>query len=321
MLWNTAFDPELVRYSPEYGNSLHFSPSFQRFAEALAARLVYRYGLHDKQVVEVGCGDGDFLRLLCDGTGNRGVGYDPAYPGDPDASGTPAFVRDFYGGEPADFLCCRHVIEHVEAPKKLLESLAPAATVYFEMPDGGYMLREASIWDLIYEHANYFTAPALRRLFEDAGYGVLDLDTSFGGQFLYVEAARGRNGHADCSSAAELATWVAGFEHAYRTKIDACARRLRTLLDNGRTVAVWGAGSKGMSFLNMVPGGDRIAHVVDLNPRKHERFVPGTGQEIRSPESLRGSGADVVLAMNRVYEDEIRRALEDLGVRAEVLRV
>lgn len=321
MLWNAAFDPELVRYSPEYENSLHHSPAFQRFAEDLARRLIERYELRGKHVVDVGCGSGDFLRLLCAGTGNRGVGYDPSFPGDPSAAGNPSFVRGYYAGEAADFLACRHVIEHVEAPDELLESLFPGATVYFEMPDGGYMLREAAIWDLIYEHPNYFTAPALRRLFEGAGYGVLDLDSSFGGQYLYVEASRGRNGHHAGGTAADLAPLVAGFREAYEDKVGTWGVRLHELLADGRRIAVWGAGSKGVTFLNVVESGAEVSAVIDLNPRKHGRFVPGTGQEIAAPESLASSGVDVVLAMNRLYVDEIGRSLADLGVRADVLSV
>jgi SAM-dependent methyltransferase len=319
MLRNAAFDPELVRYSPGYENSLHFSPAFRRFAEQLARRLIERYDLHGKQVVDVGCGRGDFLALLCDGTGNRGVGYDPSYPGTTNG-GNPSFVRGFYAGEGADFICCRHVLEHVEAPRELLDSLAPDATVYFELPDGGYMLRETAIWDLIYEHPNYFTAHALRRLFEDAGYGVLDLDSSFGGQYLYVEAVRGA-GRAANGSAAEIAPLADAFGRAHDAKVAAWSTRLGELVGAGRSVAVWGAGSKGVTFLNTVAGGQRVRHVIDLNPRKHGRFVPGTGQQITAPESLAGGGVDLVLAMNRLYEDEIRRALDDLGVAAEVVSV
>jgi hypothetical protein len=320
MLRNLAFDPELVAYSPGYENSLHFSPSFQRFAEDLASRLVDRYSLREKAVVDVGCGGGDFLKLLCEGTGNRGFGYDPSYPGE-EGGDNPTFVRGFYAGEPADFIACRHVLEHVEAPAELLDAMHPDATVYFEMPDGGYMVRETAIWDLIYEHPNYFTAPALRHLFEDAGYGVLDLDSSFGGQYLYVEAARGSNGHHGGATPAELEPVVAGFARAYEAKIADWTQRLDELFRAGRTVAVWGAGSKGVSFLNMVAGGDRVRSVIDLNPRKHGRFVPGTGQRIGAPESLRDSGVDVVLAMNRLYVGEIGESLKALGVRADVLAV
>jgi hypothetical protein len=320
MVQNLAFDPELVRYSPGYENSLHFSPSFQRFAEDLARRLIDRYGLRGKNVIDVGCGQGDFLSLLCELGGNRGIGFDPSHPGTTNG-GNPSFVRGFYAGEPADFICCRHVLEHVETPQGLLDSLAPEATVYFEVPDSGYMLREPAIWDLIYEHPSYYTAPALGRLFEDQGFGLLDLGATFGGQYLYVEAARGRKSLRRGGSPEDLLPLVDEFARRYAEKTADGASRVDQLAARGSRVAVWGAGSKGVSFLNMIAGGERVAAVIDINPRKQGCFVPGTGQRIEDPASLRRSGVDVVLAMNRLYVDEIRRSLRDLGVDADVVAV
>lgn len=320
MVQNLAFDPELVRYSPGYENSLHFSPSFQRFAEDLARRLIDRYDLRGKQVVDIGCGQGDFLSLLCELGGNRGVGFDPSHSGSPNG-GNPSFVRGFYSGEPADFISCRHVLEHVQRPRELLDVLARGATVYFEVPDGGFMLREAAVWDVIYEHPSYFTAPALVRLFEDRGFGVLDLGDAFGGQYLYVEAAHGRESRVRGGSPEDLAPCVGEFARRFAEKTADGTRRLDRFAKRGSRVVVWGAGSKGVTFLNMIGGGEGVAGVVDINPRKQGRFVPGTGQRVDAPDALRDSRVDVVLAMNRLYVDEIRRSLRELGVTADVIAV
>ena len=63
---NVTFEPELLRYDVSYENSLHFSPVFQEYAQALAIDLVGRYDLHGKVVVEIGCGKGEFLAMLCE---------------------------------------------------------------------------------------------------------------------------------------------------------------------------------------------------------------------------------------------------------------
>lgn len=323
MITNLAFDPELVRYSPAYENSLHFSAAFDRFARELAQRLVERYGLHGKDVVDIGCGDGEFLALLCEGTENRGWGFDPSYRGNGRADGV-QIVREYYGAThaasaPADFVACRHVIEHLPDPSALL-SILPAAPVYFEMPDGAYMLRETAIWDVIYEHVSYFTPPALQGLFASAGLGTLDLGSSFGGQYLWIEASR--DAAAEPAGGADaLAPLVDAFRLAHREKIDTWSERLTAMLDAGERVALWGVGSKGVTFLSLVEGGDRVELAVDLNSRKHGRHVPGTGQEIRDPSALRDAGVDVVLAMNRLYEGEIRERLRSEGVPARVVTV
>src|SRR5262249_47664929 len=85
-IFNRAFDVRALEYDNRYDNSLHFSPSFQRYAEGLADGLIERYQLHNKDIIEVGCGKGEFLALLCSRGGNRGLGFDPTYePGRVDA--------------------------------------------------------------------------------------------------------------------------------------------------------------------------------------------------------------------------------------------
>ena len=61
-IFNSAFDADLVEYSHSYENSLHFSPTFQAYARTLANRLIQKYELYHKNVIEIGCGKGDFLK-------------------------------------------------------------------------------------------------------------------------------------------------------------------------------------------------------------------------------------------------------------------
>src|SRR5687768_11387599 len=64
MIGNLAFAETAVQYDVAYENSLHFSPEFERYATALADDLVERHSLRGKTVLDIGCGKGDFLRLL-----------------------------------------------------------------------------------------------------------------------------------------------------------------------------------------------------------------------------------------------------------------
>src|SRR5713226_780766 len=76
---NVAFDGSLQNYSPTYEDQQCFSATFNVFHHNLTARLVKKYNLHNKDIVEVGCGKGDFLALLCELGDNRGVGIDPSF--------------------------------------------------------------------------------------------------------------------------------------------------------------------------------------------------------------------------------------------------
>ena len=88
---------------------------------------------------------------------------------------------------------------------------------------------------------------------------------------------------------------------------------------DGWRVALWGAGSKGVTFLNTVDRGELIGAVVDLNPRKHGKHVAGTGQVVEPPESLVGHGVDAILVANPVYEEEIRQRCSQLGLSPKLV--
>lgn len=331
LIHNAAFDESLVDYSLRYDNALHFSPFFQAYEERLAKRLVDRYALQGKHVVEIGAGGGRFLGLLCELGDNRGTGYDPSH--DPQAADARLgdrveVVRDYYSerhaDRPAALLCCRHVLEHIPEPAAFLRGLRntldrhPETVLYFEVPNSYLVLRELSIWDVIYEHCGYFVPESLGALFRSAGFEILDLHESYEGQFVGIEARPGRVDDSPCDTR-ELAPAVAAFSQRFRAKRDAWQRRLGELRRAGRRAVVWGGGAKAVSFLNLLELGDAIELVVDINPGKQGTHLAGAGQEIVAPEALREVRPDVVLVMNAVYRREIEAQLGGLGVSCTVL--
>ena len=331
LIYNVAFDPGRLDYGVEYENSLHFSPRFQKYADELAARLVERYALRGKTVVEIACGKGDFLRSLCRLGGARGVGYDPAWAPEADAGGDErvSFVQEYYSPEhttPADLIVCRHALEHIPDPVGFLKSVRASigerrdTAVFFEVPNGMYTIREMGIWDLIYEHCLYFVAGSLARVFELAGFDVQSVTEEFDGQFLTIEARPAANAEVKRSAdQPAVADDVRAFAKNYADKLAHWRGWLDEMRADDRRAVVWGSGSKGVTFLNILRPGERIEHVVDINPRKQGRFVAGAGQQIVAPESLREYGPDSVVVMNPVYLDEIRATVEALGLSPEFL--
>jgi SAM-dependent methyltransferase len=326
-LWNGSFRSELVSYEGIYENSLHFSPKFQEYANNLAVHLVKRFSLYEKDVVEIGSGRGEFLQLLCDLGNNRGVGFEPSAAAE--TAATQPHLRlvrraltTEHAGLPLDFVCCRHTLEHMADPRAfvrtLREVIGPRAGVglYFEVPDGGYMLRDLALWDLIYEHVSYFTAPSLTRLFVQEGFAVTAVYGAFGEQFLCLEATTGPGPglQPEVDRPAELAGQAARFAARYAATVRFWQERMQAWAQAGRRVVVWGAGSKAISFLNQMADAEAVACVVDINPRKHGMFISGTGHPIVPPAFLREYRPEVVLVMNPQYRAEIATMLAQAGV-------
>jgi SAM-dependent methyltransferase len=334
LLVNTAFDPALVEYAPGYENSLHHSPAFQAYAEEVAERLVEGYDVRGGTVLEIGPGQGDFLALLSKLGDNDAVGYEPSYDPLRRPNDLPARVRI----EPVDFpvdanldvdlVAVRHVLEHIPDPAPLLTAARRSVArsggvVYVEVPDGDYLLDEIALWDVIYEHCLHFTAPALQALVTGSGFEVRDLGSSFGGQFLWTELSAGFGGRVDLPGVevVEARRRAAGsFASRSEELLQRADVRVGELVAEG-PVALWGVGSKGTTFLSMVPSAAGIAGVVDVNPYKQGRFVPVTGQEVLGPDALVELAPRAVVVLNRNYIDEVNGDLRRLGVEAPVVTI
>ena len=333
LIWNTSFDSTAVDYGAEYENSLHYSPVFQEHVRELAERLVSEHGLDGAHVIDIGCGKGDFLALVCEGGRNRGTGFDPSYEGGYDDAPWLSFRRDVYRADASaprgDLVTARHVLEHVTEPARFAElsraAVAEGGTVYLEVPSGEYMLRTGAVWDVIYEHCTYFTAPALTRLLHDAGFEVVRTGESFGDQYLWVEARTATAASRAESWPAtpeldELARLAGRFAGTFASVVRSAER---VLADGGaRTrLALWGAGSKGVTFLNVADRHHRVETVFDVNPRKQGRHVAGSGQRILAPAELSAAEPETVLVMNPLYTLEIEELVRESGVDAEVVLV
>ena len=335
-IFNPDFDPALMDYSQAYENSLHFSPRFQQYAEDLARDLVERHQLQNRDIIEIGSGKGDFLELLCELGDNRGVGFDPSYiPGENarTKSSQITFVQDFYAEEYAttavDFVCCRHTLEHIPDPRALMRSIRRTLgdrsdiRLFFEVPNAGFTLKNEAIWDIIYEHCGYFTRTSLAYLFADAGFEVHRVEETFDGQFLTVEATPSATHYTPetWGDPLDLLPLVQRFSDAYRAKVREEQALLARMAAAAQTAVIWGAGSKGITFLNVLDPGDQIGYAVDINPRKQGMHITGTGQSIIAPERLQEIQPDVVFIMNPNYIEEIGRMLRDLNVHAQLLTV
>jgi SAM-dependent methyltransferase len=336
LIFNLTFDPGLATYDTRYENSLWSSPTFASYARALIDRLIDRYDIRRRRVLSVGSGRAEFLATLCERGGNEGLGFDPSFdlaeelPG-PHVHVVRDYFRELYAEIGADVVICRHVLEHVPDPAGLLRLVhrtlygRTGAVTHFEVPNADHMLRTGSIWDVIYEHPSCFAEPSLTGLFARTGFRVEHVYTGYGDQYLGLEAVPGDGPTSaarlapDEVSVLERAAWR--FGAAYRSTIDAWADRLAGWSRTGKPLVVWGAGSKGVMFLNTVPGAEEVEAIVDINPRKKDHFVAGSGHVIVAPEHLRAIDPAEVIVMNPIYRDEIGKLLEAMGIAPSLIPI
>jgi SAM-dependent methyltransferase len=335
---NVIFNPSLLDYSMNYEDQQSFSPTFIVFVQKLANYLIKKYNLYNKDILEIGCGKGDFLLLICKLGNNRGIGIDPAFVNDRIEDISPrqiTFIKDYYSERYAhyhgDFICCRHTLEHIYNTGEFVRGIRRAigdrldTIVFFEVPDVTRILHEIAFWDIYYEHCSYFSPGSLAQLFRLNKFEVIEITRTFGGQYLLIETKPvleiANKKHELEENVYEIENDVNYFSLNYRKKLIDWKKQLDQIKSDGLRAVVWGSGSKCVSFLTTMNVKDEVNAIIDINPYRHGKFIPKVGKKILPPEYLKEYQPDITYVMNPIYLNEIRQNIENMGVSTKIIPV
>lgn len=304
-IFNAAFDPALLEYDECYQNEQACSPAFEQHLDEVVSLLEKR-GITGKRIVEIGCGKGTFLKKLWL-KGHEAFGVDPAYEGTDSR-----VVRGVFGAEHAAFggevFILRHVLEHIAEPLDFLHDIAKNVNyqgkIFIEIPNFDWIIEQRAFWDIFYEHCNYFCPETLNGLFHHAEWG-----TFFQGQYLFVWADL-----KDLKSAAEYSSCLV------KTPLEDLAAPLRksrkqasARIKEYAPILVWGAAAKGSTIVNLLDKNrELIPYLVDINPRKQNGWIGGSGHPILSPSVLADEDQSKnILVVNGNYFEEICATVDD----------
>jgi SAM-dependent methyltransferase len=303
-------------YYDEYIMTVTHSAQMRTYQETQARDFVERFGLSGRRVVEVGCGDGNYLEYLRE-AGAVVTGNEPSKPFRELALALGLTVHGGYvhrdapvPGAPYEAFATRQVLEHVPDTHDFLlgirRSLAPGAVGLVEVPSLEQALEGYRFYDFFADHLNYFTARTLRFALERAGFEV-------------IETSRGMNGEFNVA----LVRVAAEFEFGdFDTKVESLLHELNTWVGSfqarGQRVAVWGSGGKGLAAM-AVSGLKNIVYVVDSDPHKQGLYTPVGHFRVVPPEQLQREPVDALVLTALAYKQEILKDLRGrLGFRGPV---
>lgn len=174
LIFNSEFNNYLMDYNEEYNNAQDHSPIFKEYLNTIADLI------EEKNVVEIGCGNGRFMEILAQ-RGINAIGFEPAYRGN-----SPHISKAYYVDQKleVDAVILRHTLEHIEYPIKFLTNLIhklPNAVFYIEVPRYEWIEEHGAFWDIFHEHCNYFTEKFFSKIFDGA-----IINRTFNDQYMVV---------------------------------------------------------------------------------------------------------------------------------------
>jgi ubiquinone/menaquinone biosynthesis C-methylase UbiE len=327
-VWNRSFTYDDVPYTNNANRMFNTGGIWKGHLAQTRDLILERLGA-SPTVIDIGCGEGHFVRGLAEGREGAGrfIGFDPNTTPE-SGKGVEFHARyfnaldDFDAFNP-DAITIRHVLEHLTDPAALLEELAWAASragktcyLFAETPCIDRVPQTRRLADFFYEHMSHFTTRSFRTLMERAGE-VVTLEQGYNGEVVYALVKLGVG-----DAALDQARQSAAFHDAVEISRKTISDTLNELHTQGRTVAVWGGTGKAAAFMHQF-GVDRARFpvVVDSDPAKVGTFVPGQGQEIRSPELLKTEPVDVIIIPTQWRAKDIAQEIAREGIQANQLLI
>jgi SAM-dependent methyltransferase len=326
-------------FAADYAYFSSFSTSWLAHAERYVADMTARFGLDtSSEVVEVAANDGYLLQYVK----ARGI---PCLGVEPTAATAAAaracgidIAEDFFGvrlarqlvhqGTAADLTTANNVLAHVPDINDFVAGFAyllkPTGVATFEFPHLLKLVQQNQFDTIYHEHFSYLTLTVVLRIFERNGLAVFDVEElpTHGGS-LRVYAQRSDTGKREISehvskvTAAEFEAGVktTSFYTGFQAKADRIKNDFLAFLieagNSGKAVAAYGAAAKGNTLLNYAGvRPDLIRFVVDRNPVKQGKYMPGSRIPIVDETFLKAAKPDYVVVLPWNLKEELMRQLD-----------
>lgn len=313
-------------FSADYAYFSSFSTTWLKHAEKYVADMAQRFALDvNSHIVEVAANDG-YLLQYAKARGIPCLGIEPT-TSTADAARAKGIeiVEAFFGvklarqlaaqGKQADLTAANNVLAHVPDINDFVAGFAvllkPTGVATFEFPHLLRLVSENQFDTIYHEHYSYLSLTAVKRIFEHNGLSVFDVEElpTHGGS-LRLYAQRRDSGAREISQnvakllerevAAGMTTpaFYAGFQaKADQVKNDFLAFLIEAKRA-GKTVVGYGAAAKGNTLLNYAGvRPDLLPYVVDRNPAKQDKFLPGCRIQIVAESQLKQARPDYVVIL------------------------
>ncbi len=325
-------------FNDEYAYFSSFSDQWLKHAKNYVNTMVDRFGLTvDSHVIEVASNDGYLLQYVKQ-KGIPCLGIEPT-------AGTSAAARlkgietieEFFDtslasrlvsqGMQADLMVANNVLAHVpdinDFSSGFAALLKPQGVATFEFPHVMHLIEENQFDTIYHEHFSYLSFTSVLKILNANGLSVFDVEElgSHGGSLRVFAQRKDTGKHAISESVTELinresasgmrrADYYEGFqEHADKVKNDF----LHFLIEakrSGKIVAGYGAAAKGNTLMNYAGvRPDLLSYVVDRNPAKQGKFMPGSRIPIVAEEYLKQKKPDYVVIFPWNLREEVMAQL------------
>ncbi len=325
-------------FDADYAYFSSYSTTWLQHAQQYVAEVVKRFDLGPEScVVEVAANDGYLLQYVK----TQGV---PCFGIEPTTSTANAardkdidIVEEFFGvalaktladqGKRADLTVANNVLAHVPDINDFVAGfthlLKPQGVATFEFPHLMRLVEQTQFDTIYHEHFSYLSLLVVNRIFDRSGLQVFDVEeiSTHGGSLRVFAQNKNKGKHkvtkaVETLIAREVATGMttSRYYEDFQQRANCIKDDLLTFLieskRQGKKVMAYGAAAKGNTLLNYAGiRADLLPLVIDRNPAKQGKYMPGSRVPILDESVIRQYKPDYVVILPWNLCDEVKEQL------------
>lgn len=314
------FDCEPVSYYRDVIRAGGYSTTMAALRRKQYRHFIGLCQLEGKKIIEIGCGRGEFLKLLAEFPVQAyGIEHKKNLAEEAQAAGLNV-RQDFtenaeqvLEGAPFDAFLSFNFLEHQPNPNTMLRciynNLAEDGVGLVTVPSLDYIVGNDSFYELLRDHIANYSEETLRFLLNRNGFIVLESTTVNRDTLSMIVKKRPKLN-------------ISGLQAQYkRLTVQMCAF-VDARVSTGRKIAVWGASHQGFTTISTTGVGSKIEYIIDSAPFKQGRYAPASHVQIVSPEHFLAHPVDTILIIAPGYTDEIAGIIRDkYGTGVEIAAI
>jgi len=294
-------------YYDDYVMSTSFSKDFEKYLESLTKELVQKFNLKNKNILEIGCGDGLFLHKFTK-HGVKVLGIEPSKRFSKLKKDASIKILNIYFTirsklplKEYDAIVSRQVFEHLKNPNEVLQTyykfLKNDGIGLIEVPSFEKAIKNNRFYDIFSDHIAYYTKETLSHLVLRNNFEILDIFDSFNDEYLVIIFRK--------KPQLSLEKFANEFDNL---KTD-LVLEIKKLKKKYKKIVMWGAGGKGNSLLSIGNlNASVISFIVDSDPNKIGKYTRGSHIPVKSPSEL-DDKVDAIIISAIAFKNEILKEL------------
>ena len=323
-----------VKYYKSVITATSFSKKTKRLRLIEISKILHKYKLQKKKIIEIGCGKGAMLDIFKKaGAYSFGLEWKAnsvEYGRKNNRNIIKGFIEDIkkipHG--PFDMFVCYNFLEHLPDPNKAIKNIfnniKDDALGIITVPNFNYLLKTNCFYEFVPDHLLYFKKKNIKYLFKRNSFQIMECKTINNDNDIQIIVKKITNNKNIKIKIKKNKINRLNLLKKYK-KVENLIKNLKSIVkeykNNNKKIAVWGAGHRTLTLLSL-SNLHEIEYIIDSADFKQGKYTPILHKKIVHPDFLRTNKVDLLIIMvPGIYPDEVAKYVVNMKLGINIIKL